>query len=258
MAPLIFDTHAHYDDEKFEKIRESLIADLFNEKNVGIIVNVGTNLCTNDFSLHLAEKYENIYAACGFHPHELLDIADEAYAINKLREQLAHPKCLALGEIGLDYHYDQEYAPLQQKWMRLQMSLAEKLDMPVIIHDREAHGPCFDIIKEFPKVKGVFHSFSGSIELAKELVKRGWYVSFSGVVTFKNASRLAEVVKSVPIDRLLLETDCPYLAPEPMRGTVNNSANIMYTARKIAELKELSYEDVLRICFENAKRFYKI
>ena len=182
MNGLIFDSHAHYDDEKFDSVRIETIRTMFDSGNVGMIVNVGTNPTTNANSIALAEKFQNVYAACGYHPHDILEIEDEEKAISDLRQKLSHQKCVAIGEIGLDYHYDAEYSELQKKWFRLQMKLASELNMPVIVHDREAHGDCFDIICENPGVTGVFHSFSGSAEFARDLVRKGWYISFSGSV----------------------------------------------------------------------------
>lgn len=255
-----FDTHAHCDDKRFEAEYEGgidgVITDCLNS-NVSNIVNIGVNLDTSRASIALAERYENVYAACGIHPSDVFyDSPDEAIAT--IEDMLSHPKAVALGEIGLDYHYEDVPPDLQMIYFEKQMALAEKLNKPVIIHDRDAHGDCLEMVKRFPNVKGVFHSFSGSAEMALELVKLGWYISFSGTVTFKNAKKPKEACVVVPSDRLLIETDAPYLAPTPHRGELNRSSFIRLTAEEIAGLRGVSLEEIEKITTENAKRLFRI
>lgn len=255
-----FDTHAHCDDKRFESEYEGgtngVISDCLND-NVSYIINIGTNLENSRASIQLAERYENVYAACGIHPSDVFyENADKA--IEKIEELLKHPKAVALGEIGLDYHYEDIPQDLQMIYFEKQMRLAERLQIPVIIHDRDAHGDCLDMIKKFPTVSGVFHSFSGSAEMALELVKLGWYISFSGTVTFKNAKKPKEACTAVPSDRLLIETDAPYLAPTPHRGELNRSSYVQLTAEEIARLRGVSLEEIRRLTEENAKRLFRI
>ena len=255
---MFFDSHAHYDDEKFTYAdRDKLISRLFNE-NVSYILNSASDLSSSRAAISLAEKYPYFYASAGIHPHECGKYADIPSVLNGLTNLLKHDKVRAIGEIGLDYHYDFSPRDVQIKWFKAQMELARELDMPVIIHDREAHGQCMDIVNEYPEVRGVFHSYSGSAEMAQELLKRGWYISFSGSVTFKNANKLLDAVKAVPDDRILIETDAPYLAPVPVRGTLNHSGNLAYTAQKIAEIRETDVEHIADITLDNAKNFFEI
>lgn len=254
---MIFDSHAHYDDKRFNDIREDVLTEVFNGE-VSRIMNVGSNIKSSLASIALAEKYENIYAAIGIHPHDTVKIQNETETIGRIYELLQHDKVKAFGEIGLDFHYDFSPRDTQAKWFDIQMRIAADVGYPVIIHDREAHGQCFDMIKKYPNVTGIFHSYSGSSEIAAELIKRGWYISFSGVVTFKNATRITEVVKTIPLNRLLIETDCPYLAPHPMRGKINNSSYLKYTAAKMAELKKITYEELCKITYDNACAVYRI
>lgn len=259
---LLFDSHAHYDDVRFLDTnevpdRDALIKNIFDD-GVGLIMNVASNIESSVCGIKLTEQYESFYSAAGIHPHDVISYSSINEALDKLESLLLHSKVKALGEIGLDYHYDAEYKEEQKKWFRAQMELAESLDMPVIIHDREAHGDCMDIIKEFPKVKGILHSFSGSTEMAHELLKRGWYISFSGVITFKNASRILETVKSIPKDRILVETDCPYLAPVPMRGKLNHSGYLKYTAMTAAQIRNEDYDEFCTRTFKNTAEIYNI
>ena len=255
-----FDTHAHCDDKRFESEYEGgtdgVITDCLNG-NVSNIINIGTNLENSRASILLAEKYKNVYASCGIHPSDVF-YDDPDKAISEVEELLKHPKAVALGEIGLDYHYEDIPPSLQAVYFEKQMKLAEKLDIPVIIHDRDAHGDCMEMIKKFPTVKGVFHSFSGSAEMAMELVKLGWYVSFSGTVTFKNAKKPKEACMAVPLDRIVIETDAPYLAPTPHRGELNRSSYVQLTAEEIARLRGISIEEVEKITTENAKKLFRI
>lgn len=257
----LFDSHAHYDDSKFDLDRYIQLEGLHcknsvNPLGVSFVINSASNYETSEFSLQLSEKYDFVYATCGVHPEFALSIGNELE--EELTNLLKHPKAVALGEIGLDYHYD-DVVPreVQLSVFKRQMSLAEKLGIKVVIHDREAHGDCLEIIKQY-NVKGVFHSFSGSYEMAKELVKMGWFVSFSGTVTFKNAVNVARSVLAVPDEFLLIETDAPYLAPVPYRGHTNNSSLMYETAKKIAELRGTSVEHISDITLSNGKRFFGI
>lgn len=258
----LFDSHAHYDDSRFFDTnevpdRDALIKNIF-EDGVGLVMNVASNIESSLNGIELSEKYARFYSAVGIHPHDVVSYDSMNDTLDELRSLLLHKKVKALGEIGLDYHYDAEYKEEQKKWFRAQMELAESLDMPVIIHDREAHGDCMDIIREFPNVRGILHSFSGSTEMAKELLKRGWYLSFSGVITFKNASRVLETVKSIPKDRILIETDCPYLAPVPMRGKLNHSGYLKYTAMAAAQIRQEAYDEFCYTTFKNTAEIYDI
>ncbi len=257
-----FDSHAHYFDGRFEKETEGadILLPLLFEESVEAIVNVGTSLENNPICLAMAQKYEKMYAAVGLHPTDLADYEREA--LDRFDDFLmAHgdfkrEKLVAIGEIGHDYYwepYDKEH---QRFFFEGQMRLAEKYDLPVIIHDREAHGDCVDTIRKFPNVRGIFHSYSGSAEMAKELVARGWYISFSGVISFKNAERVRGVASSIPHDRLLIETDCPYLAPHPMRGKINHSGYLCYTAEALGGAIGLSVEETAALTSENARRIF--
>ncbi len=259
----LFDSHAHYNDSRFEPGneieggREEVLSALFSG-SVKYIVNNGTKLETNAESIALAEKYPGIYAAVGIHPEDIASEDDIESVMGSLREQLMHPKVKALGEIGLDYYWDNVPRETQKAWFRRQLELAREVKKPVVIHDREAHGDVMDILREYPDVTGELHSFSGSAEMARQLVNRGWYISFSGVITFKNASRLAEIVPTIPLDRIMIETDCPYLAPVPYRGKLNHSGLLEYTAARAAELFNISCEEFCRHAFENSRRFFAI
>lgn len=252
-----FDSHAHYNDKRFDDIRDEIIPDVINS-GVSRIMNVGSNIKSSLESIELAEKYKNIYASVGIHPHDTGKIIDEKQTIDNIYDLLNHEKVMALGEIGLDFHYDFSERDVQLKWFDIQMQIAVDTGYPVIIHDREAHGACFEMVTKYPKATGIFHSYSGNIEMAAELIKRGWYISFSGVITFKNAGRILEVVRTIPLDRLLIETDCPYLAPHPMRGKLNHSAYMKYTIEKAAEIHGISYEEMCAITYNNACAIYRM
>lgn len=254
---LLFDSHAHYDDERFDIDRDARISSL-NADGVGWVVNVGCDVRSSEASVALAEKYDFFYATCGFHPSCTSGIEDEVATLDWLRNILKHPKVVALGEIGLDYHYPDTDKVTQKKWLELQLLLAEELDVPVVIHAREAHGDIMDIVRAHPRVNGVFHSFSGSPEMAKELIRRGWYISISGVVTFKTAEKLPEVAKLVPDDRILIETDSPYLTPAPNRRERNDSTYMRLTAEKVASLRGISYEQVCELTAKNAATLFKL
>ena len=253
---MLFDTHAHMDDRAFDEDRLELIASL-PEQGVGLLMNPGCSLDSSRNADALSKQFDFLYAAVGSHP----DAADEVNeaVLQEYRQLCAqNPKIKAIGEIGLDYHYEDIPREIQLKAFRGQMALAEELGLPVIVHEREAHADGMAVVDEFPAVKGVFHCYSGSAEMAAELVKRGWYIGFTGVLTFKNARKALEVAASIPRDRLVLETDCPYMAPEPFRGKRNHPGYLYRMAERLAQLWEISEEAVQRITTENGKRLYNI
>lgn len=252
---MYFDTHAHYDDEAFDSDRHELIPELFRQ-GVELIVNPGVDLKTSEIAMELADKYEQVYFAAGWHPEEWESASDEAFA--HLREIAQHEKCVAIGEIGLDYYWDDSHKQEQKVLFRRQIELALELDKPVSVHDREAHGDCMEIISEYPQLRGVLHCYSGSAEMAKELLKRGWYLGFDGPITYKNARKNIEALEICPLDRFVIETDSPYLSPVPMRGKRNNSANLKYIVEKIAEIKGITPEEAARLSLENGKKLYNI
>ncbi|MGM9553586.1 MAG: TatD family hydrolase [Faecousia sp.] len=252
---MYFDSHSHMDDRRFDGDREEIFNDLQNH-GVGLLMNVGCDLESSERSVALAERYPFIYAAVGSHP----DDADrvDGKLLDRYRSLAGHEKVRAIGEIGLDYHYEDVPRAQQIIAFEQQLELAEALKLPVIVHEREAHGDAVEIVKRHPDARGVFHCFSGSKELALWLVERGWYIGFTGVVTFKNARRAVEAVQALPLDRILIETDCPYMAPEPYRGRRNDSRYVPLVAAKIAELKGISPEEAGSITTENAKRLFSI
>lgn len=254
---MIFDSHAHYDDHAFDEDREEVLASL-KEHGVGTVVNVGASLDGVRRTMELAEKYSFIYGAAGVHPDEVGELNEESFAW--LREQCLRKKTVAVGEIGLDYYWDKENHALQKEWFIRQLRLAKELKMPVIIHSREAAADTMEILKQEydPELPVVVHCYSYSPELAREYLKMGYYLGIGGVVTFKNAKKLKETVKEAPLKQLLLETDCPYLAPAPNRGKRNDSRNLSYVAEAVGELKGVSAEEVIRITEENARRFYRL
>ena len=253
---MLFDTHAHMDDDSFDLDRHELLASLPGQ-GVGLVMNPGCSFESSLDAIALAETYDYIYAAVGSHP-DVADEVDEAL-LEKYRSLCAkHPKVKAIGEIGLDYHYEDIPRDIQKRAFRLQMELARELDLPVIVHEREAHEDGLKIVDEFPTVKGVFHCYSGSLEMAKELIKRGWYIGVTGVLTFKNARKAVEVASAIPIDRIVIETDCPYMAPVPFRGKRNDPGKVCHMAQRLAELRGITVEEAERITTENGKRLYRI
>lgn len=250
----IFDTHSHYDDEQFNDDRDSLLTSL-PSRGVIAAVSCGCDLNSTETNKKLAEEYDYIYFAAGFHPENL-----EGFSIDdleKIKKYARHEKCVAIGEIGLDYHWMASPKETQKEFFAAQCELANELDMPVIVHDREAHADTLDILKEY-RPKGVLHCFSGSAETAKEIVKMGMYIGLNGVATFKNARKSIEAAKAIPIERLVLETDCPYLAPVPHRGKRNDSSFIPFIAERLGEELGLSAQELLDITAQNAKRLYEL
>lgn len=246
----IIDTHAHFNDPKFDEYRDELLSAL---PSLGVekIINCG---CSDETSLDcitLAEKYPHIYAAVGYHPCSVQGEIN----IDAIEKMLSHEKVVAVGEIGLDYYWDKTYIAEQKAAFRLQLELAKKHNIPVIIHDRDAHADTIEIIREY-KPNGVFHCFSGSVETARELIKMGMYIGIGGVLTFKNSRKLKEVAADIPLDRILLETDAPYLSPEPKRGKTNNSSLIIYVSEALAEIKGIPVEEVLKTTKQNAERLF--
>ena len=252
---MIFDTHAHYDDEAFAQDREALLSSL-PERGVGLVLNPGCDAASSRAALALAERFDFIYAAVGIHPEELGE--EPLGQLETLRKLAAHEKCRAIGEIGLDYYWDVSRKEEQKAVFAAQLALARELDLPVIVHDREAHADSLQLVGRYPEVRGVFHCYSGSAEMAKELLRRGWYLGFDGPVTYKNARRALEVLAITPPERILVETDSPYMSPVPMRGKRNDSSNLVYIIDKIAEVKELPAKEIERITFENGKRLFRI
>ena len=253
---MLFDTHAHMDDEAFSDDREQILASL-PEQGLALVMNPGCSLSSSRNASLLSQKYDYIYAAVGSHP----DVADEVNeeVLEEYRRLIAeNPKIKAIGEIGLDYHYEDVPRQIQQKAFRMQMALAKELGLPVIVHERDAHEDGMKMVEEFPEVTGVFHCYSGSAEMAKELVKRGWYIGFTGVLTFKNARKAVEVAKAIPLDRIVLETDCPYMSPDPFRGKRNDPGKLYRMAEKLAEIRGLTLEEIHTITTENGKRLYRI
>lgn len=253
---MLFDTHAHYDAEEFQTDREAVLAGLPG-RGVSLVVNPGCDLASSRAAAGLAGRHSFLYAAVGYHPENCGPYKPEDLDI--LRELAGDEKVKAIGEIGLDYYWEQNPPKkFQQRVFRDQMALAEELDLPVIVHDREAHGDSLSIVRAFPRVRGVFHCFSGSAEMAKELVKLGWMISFTGVLTYKNARKAVEAAQAVPLEQLMIETDSPYMAPVPHRGKRNDSGYLEHICRRLAEIKGISWEDCARITTENGKRFFAI
>lgn len=262
---MLFDTHAHYDDSWFDTDREQLLASM-PEHNIGLILNPGCTVETSKTAIRLAETYDFVYAAVGIHPEYSMGVTEQD--IKQIRALSAHPKVKAIGEIGLDYYWEKrspETTPSREQQKALfcaQLELAREVGLPVIIHDRDAHEDCFRIVQEYSDLKGVYHCYSGSLEMAKEIVKLGWYLSFTGVITYGKAKKARRVIENLPMDRIMIETDSPYLTPEPERlaqGRIRNSSLFVHrVAEQIADFKGLTVEEVERITLENGKRFFNI
>lgn len=252
----IFDTHAHYDSGGFNADRHAVLAAL-PTVGVGLVVDPGCDIPSSCAAVALAEQYPHVYAAVGIHPEDCADCTDADF--DAVRELCGHDKVVAIGEIGLDYYWPENPPrPLQQQVLRSQLALARELSLPVIIHDRDAHADTMAIVREFPGLRGVFHCFAGSVEMARELVDMGWYLSFNGAATFKNARKAPEVIQAVPMDRLMIETDAPYLTPVPYRGRRNDSTYVHLVAEKIAQLRDMTPAAAEQATWDNGKRFFGI
>ena len=252
---MYFDSHAHLDDPRFEQDFAEILARM-RENGVTGMMNIGCDLPSSERSVELAGRFDWVWAAVGSHPDDANHVG--AARIERYRALCKHPRVKAVGEIGLDYHYEDVPRDVQKQAFRMQMQLAREVDLPVVVHEREAHGDAMELLDDFPDVTGVFHCYSGSAEMARELVRRGWYVGFTGVVTFKNARRAVETVEALPLDRILIETDCPYMAPEPYRGRRNDPSYVPLVAARIAGIKGISPEEAGRITRENAARLFRL
>ena len=253
---MLFDTHAHLDDRAFDVDRNQLLESLPGQ-GLELVMNPGCSLESSRNASAMASQYPYLYAAVGSHPDAADEVNEEVLEEYQKLCKL-NPKIKAIGEIGLDYHYEDIPRELQLKAFRAQMALAAELDLPVIVHERDAHEDGMAVVREFPTVKGVFHCYSGSAEMARQLVNLGWYIGFTGVLTFKNARKAVEVAASIPLDRIVLETDCPYMSPEPFRGKRNDPGKLYRMAEKLAEIRNLPLEEIHRITTENGKRLYRI
>ncbi len=252
---MYFETHAHYDDKRFDEDRDDILTSL-KEHNVGYVVNIGADMDSSYKSIELSKKYDFVYASVGVHPHEAKNVTEKDY--ETLEKWIEHEKVVALGEIGLDYYYDFSPRDVQREVFKNQLKICENVTKPVIIHSREASQEVFDIIKYSKVRKGVIHAYSGSLDMALEYIKLGFYIGVGGVLTFKNAKKLLNVVENIPLDKILIETDSPYLSPVPLRGTRNNSQNLKYIVKKISEIKQIDQEKVEKITWETAKKFFCI
>lgn len=253
---MIFDTHAHLDDHAFDADRAELLTRLPQE-GIALVLNPGCSLESSRNAIALAREQDWIYAAVGSHP-DAADEVEDAVLAQYRRMAQENPKVQAIGEIGLDYHYEDIPREIQQRAFRAQMALARELGLPVIVHEREAHEDGMKIVEEFPTVTGVFHCYSGSLEMARVLIRRGWYIGFGGVLTFKNARKAVEVAAEIPLERIVLETDCPYMSPEPFRGRRNDPTRLHLVAQRLAQLRGLSAEEIQAITLENGKRLYRM
>ena len=254
---MIFDTHAHYDDDAFDEDRDALLAGM-QEAGVESIVNIGASMASSKRSLELAKKYPFIYAAVGVHPDEVGELTEEK--LQQLKEWSMHEKVKAIGEIGLDYYWDKEGHDLQKHWFMRQMELAHERKLPMIVHSREAAKDTLDMVAAAKtlNLSGIIHCYSYSVEQAREYLNMGYYLGIGGVLTFKNAKKLKEVAEYAPLSQIVLETDCPYLAPVPYRGKRNDSSKLRYVAEELAAIKQMSVEEVIRITNENGKKLYGI
>lgn len=253
---MIFESHAHYDDEAFEKDQKELLSSL-KENGIEYVVNVGASLASTKATIELINQYSFLYGAVGVHPSETAELNEENF--KWLKKQCLHDKVVAVGEIGLDYYWDEPAKDIQKKWFERQLLLAKEEKLPIIIHSRDAAQDTLEMMKCHAKdLEGVIHCYSYSKETAKEFLDMGYYLGIGGVVTFKNAKKLKEVVEYMPMDRILLETDAPYLSPEPNRGKRNSSLNLVYVAKEIAAIKNISYDQVVDITNQNAKQLFRI
>ena len=252
---MYFDTHAHYDSGAFNADREAVLAAL-PEAGVSLVVNPGCEVRSSETAITLAGRFAHVYAAVGIHPEDMGDMAEGD--LDRIAQLARHEKCVAIGEIGLDYYWDASHREEQKALFARQLDMALALDLPVIVHDREAHGDCLDIVRRYESLRGVFHCYSGSVEMAEELLRRGWYLGFDGPITYKNARKALEVLEICPLDRILIETDSPYLTPVPNRGKRNDSRNLVYITEKIAEVKGLTVEEIAAATMENGKRLFGI
>ena len=253
---MLFDTHAHMDDRAFDADRHELLSSL-PQQGLQLVMNPGCSLASSLNVDQLTRQYDYLYGAVGSHPDVAAEVNEDVLEQYRLLCR-NNPKIKAIGEIGLDYHYEDIPRDIQQKAFRMQMELARELALPVIVHDRDAHGDSMAILEEFPEVTGVFHCYSGSVEMAQWLVDRGWYIGFTGVLTFKNARKAIEVAEAIPLERIVLETDCPYMAPEPFRGKRNDPGKLYRMAQRLAELRGRDVEEIHAITTENGKRLYRI
>ena len=254
---MIFDTHAHYDDERFDEDRQQLLSSM-KDAGIGRIVNIGANMASSRRSLELAHEYDFMYAAVGVHPSDTQELDDDK--IEELKALSSDPRCVAIGEIGLDYYWPEPDHELQKKWFRRQIALAREVKLPVVIHSRDAAADTLAILKEEDAAEngGVVHCFSYSPEVAKQCVDMGFYIGVGGVITFQNGRKLKETVNILPLEKIILETDCPYLAPTPHRGKRNSSLNLPLVVEAVAEIKGVTADEVVRITDENAKKMYRI
>lgn len=254
---MIFETHAHYDDDAYNSDRDSLIR-LLKEEGIAPIVNVGASLTSTENTVKLAHEYDHVYAAVGVHPSDCEDLTEDD--IKRLKILCQDPKVVAIGEIGLDYHYDSPGKVVQKKWFERQLRLAKEVTLPIIVHSRDAAADTLEIIsrEEFRGMRGIIHCFSYSLEIAREYVKMGYHIGIGGVVTFKNGRKLQEIAGSIPLENIVVETDCPYLAPEPYRGRRNSSAYLTYIIERIASLRNAEYEEIERATYENAAALFGV
>ena len=252
---MLFDTHAHLNDPAFDPDREELMNGLV-DKGVGLVMNAGCSLESSRDIVNMTAKYPWLYGSVGSHPDSADEVNEEV--IEEYRKLCQNEKIKAIGEIGLDYYYEDIPRDIQQKAFRMQMQLAKEVDLPVIVHEREAHDDGMRIVKEFPKVTGVFHCYSGSAEMARQLVNMGWYIGFTGVLTFKNARKAVETAASIPLERIVIETDCPFMAPEPFRGKQNDPSYLYRMAERLAEIRGITPEEAAAATTENAKRLYRM
>ena len=254
---MIFDTHAHYDDERFDEDRDALLASM-KEAGIGNIVNIGANMASSQRSLDLAGEYDFMYAAVGVHPSDCAELDEEK--IEHLKGMSSFPKCVAIGEIGLDYYWPEPDHELQKKWFKRQIALAREVGLPIVVHSRDAAADTVELLKSenAGELGGVVHCFSYSKEIAEECVRMGFYIGIGGVLTFKNGRRMKEVAETIPLDNIILETDCPYLAPEPFRGKRNSSLYLPYVVSAMAQIKGITEEEVIKITEDNARKMYRL